>query len=75
MGLGQRDRGIRRFIADTLPHNRRMLNVFTAAGWKVERRFESGAVRVECAIEPTTASVARVEAREHSSEAASVARI
>src|SRR5207248_2523117 len=28
-----RTQGITRFVADTLPHNRRMLGVFTDAGW------------------------------------------
>jgi acetyl coenzyme A synthetase (ADP forming)-like protein len=70
-----RAHGITRFVADTLPHNRRMLNVFTDAGWEVERKFDSGAVRVTFDIAPTEAFVARSEAREHTSERASVARL
>lgn len=70
-----RTQGISRFVADTLPHNRRMLRVFTDAGWEVERHFDSGAVRLQFPIAPTESSLAKAEAREHVSEAASVVRL
>jgi acetyl coenzyme A synthetase (ADP forming)-like protein len=67
--------GIDTFLADTLPHNYKMLNVFAAAGWDVDRRFADGTVRVRFSIEPTETSLAKIEHREHVAEAASVARI
>ncbi len=70
-----RAHGIATFAADTLPSNRRMLNVFRDAGWHAERRFTEGTVQVRFSIEPTATSVAAVEAREHQAEAASMARI
>jgi acetyl coenzyme A synthetase (ADP forming)-like protein len=70
-----RDRGIDTFVADTLPHNYKMLNVFAAAGWDVDRRFGDGTVRVKFSIEPTEMSLAAIEKREHIAEAASIARI
>lgn len=66
---------IRRFVADTLPSNRRMLDVFRNAGFQIDRSFESGTVRVAFPIEPTVASIAAVRMREHRSEAASIARL
>jgi acetyl coenzyme A synthetase (ADP forming)-like protein len=67
--------GIDTFVADTLPHNYKMLNVFAAAGFDVDRRFADGTVRVKFPIEPTESSLAAIEAREHVSEARSIGRI
>jgi acetyl coenzyme A synthetase (ADP forming)-like protein len=70
-----RANGIVTFTAETLPGNDRMLDVFTAAGWKSDARFEDGVVRVRFDIAPTAESVAVVQEREHIAEAASVARL
>lgn len=70
-----RTRGVRRFEASTLPNNRRMLDLFKAAGFTVKRTFEGGVVLVEFAITPTERSIERAREREHVSEAASVRRI
>ena len=43
--------GIRRFVAETLPHNRRMLTVFRHAGLPVRTRFEDGTVHVVLDLE------------------------
>jgi RimJ/RimL family protein N-acetyltransferase len=40
------DRGIGRFVAETLPGNQRMLRVFRDSGFDVASRFEDGVVRV-----------------------------
>jgi acetyl coenzyme A synthetase (ADP forming)-like protein len=58
-----RDKGITRFIADTLVHNRRMLDVFEAAGYRESERLAQGVVRVTFDIEPTGASIAAMEQR------------
>lgn len=70
-----RENGIHGFVADTLPSNRKMLDVFRNAGFEIDRTFESGTVRVAFSIEPTEESAAAIEAREHVSEAASMARL
>ena len=67
--------GITSFVASTLPHNRRMLAVFLSAGFAVDRSFSDGTVHVHFPITPTETSVAAQRAREHVSEAASVARL
>ncbi|MET0902569.1 MAG: GNAT family N-acetyltransferase [Acidimicrobiales bacterium] len=41
-----RSLGVGRFVAETLPHNHRMLSVFTHAGLPVSTRFEDGVVKV-----------------------------
>ncbi len=69
------DRGITRFVADTLPNNTRMLNVFRSAGFGDERRYADGVVRVSFPIEPTAASLELVYERERAAAAASVRRM
>jgi acyl-CoA synthetase (NDP forming)/RimJ/RimL family protein N-acetyltransferase len=70
-----RERGIRRFRADVLPSNRRMINVFEDAGYRVTHDFEDGIVQVSLHLEPTETSVAVMQAREHRAEARSVQRL
>jgi acyl-CoA synthetase (NDP forming)/RimJ/RimL family protein N-acetyltransferase len=70
-----RERGIRRFAATTLPHNRKMLGVFSAAGYQVSSRLDDGVVEVGFDIDPTVASQAAVDRRERRAEAASVRRL
>jgi acetyl coenzyme A synthetase (ADP forming)-like protein len=75
LAAAARERGINRFVAETLPNNRRMIQVFRDAGFEVLQRWEEGAVSVELAIEPTERSRAAVEAREHRAAARSIARL
>lgn len=70
-----RERGVRRFVATTLPSNHRMLSVFAAAGYEVSSQFDAGVVEVGFDIIPTEASVAAMDRRERRSEAASVRRL
>jgi acetyl coenzyme A synthetase (ADP forming)-like protein len=70
-----REQGINRFVAETLPSNRQMLEVFQAAGFDEKARYADGVVHVELAIEPTDKARAAMEAREHRAEARSVARL
>jgi acetyl coenzyme A synthetase (ADP forming)-like protein len=75
LAAAARSGGVQRFVASTLPNNRRMLDVFLSAGFEADRSFADGTVQVSFPIEPTASSVAAQRAREHVSEAASVARI
>ncbi|MFJ9037710.1 GNAT family N-acetyltransferase [Streptomyces sp. NPDC102406] len=70
-----RERGIRRFAAEVLPANTKMIKVFTDAGYTQKRSFEDGVVRLEFGLEPTEASVAVQRAREQRAEARSVQRL
>ncbi|MCG7206242.1 bifunctional GNAT family N-acetyltransferase/acetate--CoA ligase family protein [Streptomyces arenae] len=70
-----RERGIRRFAAEVLPANSKMIKVFTDAGYTQRRSFEDGVVRLEFGLEPTDRSVAVQRAREQRAEARSVRRL
>ncbi|MET7515980.1 GNAT family N-acetyltransferase [Streptomyces sp. NPDC005480] len=70
-----RERGIRRFAAEVLPANTKMIKVFTDAGYTQKRHFEDGVVRLEFDLEPTEASLAVQRAREQRAEARSVHRL
>ncbi|MFE1860566.1 bifunctional acetate--CoA ligase family protein/GNAT family N-acetyltransferase [Streptomyces anandii] len=70
-----RERGIRRFTAEVLPGNTKMIKVFTDAGYTQKRSFEDGVVHLEFGIEPTDRSLAVQRAREQRAEARSVRRL
>ncbi|MEU1312631.1 GNAT family N-acetyltransferase [Streptomyces cinnamoneus] len=70
-----RERSIRRFAAEALPANTKMIKVFTDAGYTQKRSFEDGIVRLEFDLEPTDASLAVQRARERLAEARSVQRL
>ncbi|MEU0222151.1 GNAT family N-acetyltransferase, partial [Streptomyces sp. NPDC006265] len=53
IGAVARERGIRRFAAEVLPANTKMIKVFTDAGYTQKRSFEDGVVRLEFDLEPT----------------------
>ncbi|GAA2063866.1 MULTISPECIES: bifunctional acetate--CoA ligase family protein/GNAT family N-acetyltransferase [Streptomyces] len=70
-----RERGIRRFEAEVLPANRKMIKVFTDAGYSQRRSFADGTVHLTLDLEPTAASLAVMRAREQRAEARSVQRL
>ncbi|WP_200301682.1 bifunctional acetate--CoA ligase family protein/GNAT family N-acetyltransferase [Streptomyces adelaidensis] len=70
-----RERDIRRFAAEVLPANNKMIKVFTDAGYQQKRSFEDGVVRLEFDLEPTDRSLAVQRAREQRAEARSVQRL
>ncbi len=72
LAAAARENGIRRFTAEVLPENRKMLTVFSEAGYDVKRHFDDGVVSLEFNIDPTARSRAVMEAREHRAEARSV---
>ncbi|SOB81773.1 bifunctional acetate--CoA ligase family protein/GNAT family N-acetyltransferase [Streptomyces sp. 1331.2] len=69
------ERGIRRFQAEVLPENRKMVKVFTDAGYTQHRSFADGVVHLEFDLEQTERSLAVMRAREHRAEARSVQRL
>ncbi|MET9484158.1 GNAT family N-acetyltransferase [Streptomyces sp. NPDC006638] len=70
-----RERGIRRFAAEVLPANGKMIKVFRDAGFTQKRSFEDGAVHLTLDLEPTDASLAVQRGREQRAEARSVQRL
>ncbi|MEU3602527.1 GNAT family N-acetyltransferase [Streptomyces sp. NPDC006798] len=70
-----RERGIRRFAAEVLPANNKMIKVFRDAGYTQRRSFEDGTVHLSLDLEPTAESVAVQRAREYRAESRSVQRL
>ncbi len=64
--------GISQFVAEVLPQNRKMLSVFSDAGYEVSRSIEDGVVSLSFDIAPTAQSEAVRESREHRAEAVSL---
>ena len=69
------ERHVDRFVANVLPSNRRMIEVFKSAGFEIERHMSDGYVELVFPIKQTPASREVVRAREHRAEARSVARL
>jgi acyl-CoA synthetase (NDP forming)/GNAT superfamily N-acetyltransferase len=69
------ERGLRRFVAEVLPNNRKMLGTFREAGYAVSQRMEDGVFHVTFDLEPTEEVLSVRAAREHRSEARSVERL
>ncbi|QCU77876.1 GNAT family N-acetyltransferase [Citricoccus sp. SGAir0253] len=75
LAVAARENGIRRFTAEVLPENRKMLSVFQDSGFDISRRFDDGVVAVEFSIDPTAKVRAVMESREHRAEARSLAEL
>ncbi|HET6687181.1 MAG TPA: GNAT family N-acetyltransferase [Jiangellaceae bacterium] len=70
-----RERGIGRFVAEILPHNHKMITVFSEAGYTMASQLTDGVVHVEFEIRPTDDSIEVMTAREHRAEARSIQRL
>ena len=70
-----RERGIRRFVADVLPGNRRMVATFERAGYRVAQELDEGIVHLAFEIDPTQEIGEVILRREERSEYQSVWRI
>jgi RimJ/RimL family protein N-acetyltransferase/succinyl-CoA synthetase alpha subunit len=70
-----RDRGLHRFTADVLPHNRGMLSVFHDAGFEVTSRFVDGVVRLDFPIDRTPRAVSLAAERARAAEVRSIGRL
>ncbi|WP_426573058.1 GNAT family N-acetyltransferase [Aquihabitans sp. McL0605] len=75
LAAAAREAGISGFTASVLPQNRKMLGVFTQAGFTASSRFEDGVIEVQLDIEPTPEALAAIEERAGQAEARSVERL
>jgi acyl-CoA synthetase (NDP forming)/RimJ/RimL family protein N-acetyltransferase len=64
--------GVTKFVADVLPQNHKMIQVFTDAGYEVSYHLDEGVIAVAFTIKPTEQSQAVRMSREHRAEAVSV---
>lgn len=67
-----RERGIQSFTAEVLPDNKRMIQTFRDAGYKITSGFEDGVVTLEFDIDPTETAIGVMQQREHRAESASI---
>ncbi len=74
LAAAARERGIHRFVAEVLPQNRKMVQVFRDAGYEVTHAYDDGVISLHFDIDPTERSIAVMAAREHRAEAASLRR-
>lgn len=74
LAVAARERGLRRFVADVLPQNRRMTATFSHAGYRVAQELEDGVVKLAFEIEPTEPVRSVMQAREQRAEARSMER-
>jgi acyl-CoA synthetase (NDP forming)/RimJ/RimL family protein N-acetyltransferase len=70
-----REVGLRAFTASVLPHNRRMIGVFTQAGFETATRFADGVVEVRLDLQPTPEAEAAIDARARTAAAEAVRRL
>lgn len=75
LAAAAREAGVERFVAEVLPSNSKMVNVFTDAGYEVSRRYADGVVHLTFPVAQTGRSLAVQWEREHRTEARSVARL
>nr|WP_180935727.1 GNAT family N-acetyltransferase [Nocardioides ungokensis] len=73
LAAAARDQGVRRFVAEVLAENTRMLRVFLDAGFEISRETEEGTVHVEMGTTASARAVAAADEREFLSEARSLA--
>jgi len=69
-----RELDITRFVAEVLPENTGMLQVFRDAGYRITRTVDEGVMHLELWIDPTMTSLEVMQGREHRAETASVQR-
>src|SRR3712207_1257591 len=75
LAAAAREVGVRRFTAEVLPQNGRMIAVFREAGYEISQTVDDGVVTVVFDIDPTDRSLAVTADREHRAEARSMQRL
>lgn len=75
LAAAAQERGIRRFVAEVLAENRKMISIFRAAGYEPTRSYQEGVVHLVFDIAPTdTLRAVRYE-REQRAESRSIQRL
>lgn len=72
LAAAAREVGVRRFTAEVLPQNGKMLTVFREAGYKTSQHVDDGIVSVSIDLDPTERSRQVMADREHRAEARSM---
>ncbi|CAN5317692.1 hypothetical protein BH24ACT9_BH24ACT9_00570 [soil metagenome] len=75
LAAAAQERGIRRFVAEVLAENRKMIAVFRHAGYEPSRSFDEGVIHLVFDIAPTDALRAVRYEREQRAESRSITRL
>lgn len=75
LAVRAREVGLSAFTASVLPHNRKMIGVFTAAGFETTTKFADGVVEVRLGLVPTPEAEAAIEARARRAASEAVRRL
>lgn len=75
LAVRAREVGLTAFTASVLPDNRKMIGVFTAAGFQAATKFADGVVEVRLGIVPTPEAEAAIEARARQAASEAVRRL
>lgn len=75
LAVRAREVGMTAFTATVLPENRRMIGVFTAAGFETATGFSDGVVEVRLGLAPTPEAEAAIEARAQRAASEAVRRL
>jgi acyl-CoA synthetase (NDP forming)/GNAT superfamily N-acetyltransferase len=75
LAAAARERGIKRFVAEVLAENSRMVRVFTDAGYSAQYEYDSGVVQLTFPIAPTEQSRGVALERERRAEGRSIERM
>lgn len=75
LAAAARERRVRRFVADVLPQNRRMVSTFSQAGYRVASELEDGVVKLAFEIETTETLRSVARAREQRADSRSIERL
>ncbi len=75
LAAAAQERGVRRFVAEVLAENRRMISIFRNAGYQPSRSYDEGVVHLAFDIAPTEALRAVRYEREQRAESRSIQRL
>ncbi len=75
LAVRAREVGLTGFTASVLPENRKMIGVFTAAGFEATTQFADGVVEVRLGLVPTPEAEAAIDARARRAAAEAVRRL
>src|SRR5215207_2961022 len=75
LAVRAREVGITGFTASVLPENRKMIGVFTQAGFEAATRFADGVIEVRLGLLPTPEAQAVIDARASAAAAEAVRRL
>lgn len=75
LAVRAREVGLTGFTASVLPENRKMIGVFTQAGFQTATRFADGVIEVRLGLQPTPEAEAAIEGRARAAASEAVRRL